>query len=229
MKIDLYTFIYNDADILPFFLKYYSFVDRMTFIDSGSNDDSIRILKDYATEDKPEVRVTQTGLTWWDHEKLHIYRNEIWRNSTYDYIFFPDADEFFYHPDIKKYIEKSKNDIYEMCGFDMISDKFPAPGSDILSIKTGMYFQIYNKSTIFKPTCDIQFLNAHIRYSSSTSVDFGNIKLLHYRYLGLDHVKKRRDREKSRLPKNYRARQAQTDEWLKNRFDYVKSQSRVVI
>jgi hypothetical protein len=111
----------------------------------------------------------------------------------------------------------------------MVADRFPDPDSNILDIRQGMYFQIYNKSTFFRPGIDIQFLNAHLRYSPSTSVDFGNIKLLHYRYLGLEHMKWRRDREKARLPKGFKGRQIHTDQWLAARFKYVKENSMRVI
>jgi hypothetical protein len=231
-KIELYTFIYNDEDFLPFFLKYYSFVDRMTFIDSGSNDDTLKIINKFATPSNPIVRLMQTGLETWDHEAGHAIRNSIWKDSNYDLVMFPDLDEIFYYPDIRNYLDKSKYDIYEMEGFEMVSDKFPAKGYDILSIKKGVKHKTYNKSTIFNPKIDIVFPNAHLRCSMNTNVCIGEIKLLHYRNLGIEMMKKRRDREASRLPQDERVRFGRfphSDDYIKERHDKLMSNAINVI
>jgi hypothetical protein len=229
-KIDLYCFIYNDAPMLPFFLDYYSFVDRITFIDSDSTDRTQAILKYYATPDRPILRITQTGLKIWDHDALHIYRNDIWRDSKYDLIFFPDCDEIFYRKDIVKYLnQKNPPDIYEMAGYEMVSNRAPEPGMSILSINTGVPFQQYNKSTIFNPKIDISFPNAHMRYSPCTNVDIGGIKLLHYRNLGLRMMRSRRDREADRLPIGCTYRTPLTDEEIKRRHTDLMRKATVII
>jgi hypothetical protein len=229
-RIDLFCFIYNDAVMLPFFLDYYKFVDRMTFIDSGSTDNTNSILKYFATPDRPIIRITQTGLKTWDHEELHKYRNDIWRDSKYDLVFFPDCDEIFYRKDIVKFLnQKNPPDIYEMTGYEMVSNTLPAPGDSILSIRTGVPFQQYNKSTIFNPKIDISFPNAHMRYSPCTNVDIGGIKLLHYRNLGIRMMKIRRDREAERLPVRCTYRTPLTDEEIKKRHSMLTANATIVI
>lgn len=211
-KIDLYTFIYNDEDFLPFFLEYYSFVDRITFIDSGSTDKSIEIIKKWAIPGYyPQVRLTQSGSIFWDWEKLHDIRNSIWQGNDYDIIFFPDCDEIFYKSDLKEFLDNNNFDVYEMEGFDMVANA-PPVGQSILTVKTGVRHHMYNKSTIFNPRCEISFPNAHVRYCASANINMGSIYLLHYRYLGISLMKKRRDREKARLGKHIRDRKIMTDQ-----------------
>jgi hypothetical protein len=220
-QIDLYTFVYNDEDILPFFLDYYSFVDRMTFIDSGSIDKTLSILHKFATIKHPEIRITQTGQTYWNQEPLHEIRNNIWRDSKYDLILFPDCDEIFYtESGIQDYLNSTNYDIYEMEGFEMISDKFPKTGTKLTDIRTGFRFHPFNKSTIFKPQIELHFLNAHLRYSPTQNVDMtGNIKLLHYRSLGLEMMRKRNKRMIDRLPEGYNGHHAETEIKLLSRYN----------
>lgn len=226
-SIDLFTFVYNDEDFLPFFLEYYSFVNSMTFIDSGSTDNTIQIIKKYATPSRPLVKIAQTGLTWWDHNTLHEFRNEIWKESKADFVFFPDCDEIFYHPDIKNFLNDSIFDIYEMDGYEMVCADFPSYDKSILSVNTGVPFHVYDKSTIFNPRIEIEFLNAHLRYTRCTNVNIGDIKLLHYRSLGLSYMLKRRDRIKSRTPRGYI--QIDTDQQVKEKHARLMREAKVVI
>ena len=228
MKYDLYTYVYNDEDMLPFFLKYYSFVDRMTFIESGSTDSTREILESFAQQpESPTIRVIETGITWWDHNRLHEYKNTVWKDSKMDYILFPDVDEIFYHPaGLKRFIEDVRSDIFEMDGYEMVSDSFP---QDLLSVNMGVYSHMYNKSTIFKPGIDITFLNAHVRCSSSQNVCLGGIKLLHYRNCGIEQMKKRRDREAARLPKNCKYRSFPANAEIQKRHKYLKDNAIKVI
>lgn len=200
--------------MLPHFLDYYSFVDQMTFIDSGSNDRSIELIEQFSGSWDGNVRICQTGITWWDHDELHKYRDNIWRGSKMDLVLFPDCDEIFYHPlGLRKFLEKTKNDLYHLQGFEMVSETFP---SSILDVKIGYPFFTYNKAMVFNPTIDIHFPNAHLVCSPTVNVNLGEIKLLHYRYMGSVHMRFRRDREASRLPKNCRYRHIDTDDEIDN-------------
>lgn len=195
MKIELYTFTYNDSALIPFFLRHYEpIVDRMTFIDSGSNDDSLDLLKNH--------RVIHTGLTWWDWDKLHWTRQNIWKGSDYDLVIFPDLDEFFYRPELRKFLEQNHFDIYQMEGYQMVSRNFPANRSNILDINKGVRLPLYDKYTIFNPKADVRFPNAHHVETTSNNICRYQIKLLHYKFLGVDHMLKRAQEVQERVPKN---------------------------
>ena len=195
MKIELYTFTYNDSALIPFFLRHYEpIVDRMTFIDSGSNDGSLSLLKDH--------RVIQTGLTWWDWDKLHWTRQNIWKGSEYDLVLFPDLDEFFYRPELRKFLEQNSFDIYQLEGYQMVSRNFPTKGSNILNINCGVRLPLYDKYTIFNPKADVRFPNAHRVETTSNNICRYQIKLLHYKFLGVDHMLKRAQEVQERVPKN---------------------------
>ena len=174
MKLESYTFVLNDEKILPFFLDYYTpIVDNMNFMDSGSTDNTVRIIKSYGH------KVTQTGLTFWDWDKMrNIYQN-IWKGSKADYVFLMDADEFFYYPNLRDFLEESVDniDIYQMEGYQMVSNSFPK--SNIFDINMGVRLPLYDKSTIFNPRVDIYHENAHEIITTSKRICRRVIKLLH--------------------------------------------------
>jgi hypothetical protein len=174
----------------------------MTFIDSNSEDGTHKILKDFADKVTIPVQLLQTGANWWDHERLHVYRNEIWKGTDFDLVFFPDCDEIFYHPNIRQFLEENNFDVYELEGYEMVSEGFPVNGN-ILTLNKGVQFHWYNKSTLFNPRCNITFPNAHLRSTKSANVNMGEIKLLHYRRISVEMMIKRRDRIKYRIPKGY--------------------------
>ena len=193
MKIELFTFVYNDEDLLPFFLRHYApIVDNMTFIDSGSTDKTLDLIKAH--------KVIQTGLTWWDWDKLHEIRNNIWKQSNYDLVFFPDLDEFLYRQNLREFLEKNTYDIYQMEGFQMVSESFPKPDTDILSINLGVPMPLYNKYVVFNPKADFSFPDAHNIKTTSDNISRFAIKLLHYQHLGVENMLKRTELIKKRVP-----------------------------
>jgi hypothetical protein len=114
-----------------------------------------------------------------------------------------------------------------MDGYEMVADS-PPKGS-ILQVNMGVHHAVYNKSTLFSPKVEIWFPSAHIRCSPSANVNMGEVKLLHYRNLGLPLMCKRRDRERDRLPKNFKLRTIHNDEYIKNRFEQLKRDAIKVI
>jgi glycosyltransferase involved in cell wall biosynthesis len=199
MKLESYTFVLNDEKMLPFFLDYYTpIIDKMNFMDSGSTDNTINIIKSYGH------KVTQTGLTFWDWDTMrNIYQN-IWKSSNADYVFLMDVDEFFYYPNLRSFLEESKDniDIYQMEGYQMVSNFFPKPNTNIFDINMGVRLPLYDKSTIFNPKIDIYHENAHEIVTTSKRICRRVVKLLHYKFLGKEVLIKRSELVKARVPKN---------------------------
>lgn len=197
MKIDLFAFTYNDGNFLPFFLKYYKpIVDSMTFIDSGSDDNTLRLIKPY--------KVIHTGLKTWDWDEGQIILENVWKGSKADYVFFPNIDEIFYHPNLRKFLESKigEIDIFKMKGYQMVSNTFPKPNNNILNLRYGVPFSLYNKFMIFNPRCDIKLINAHDIKTTSRKISFYEIKLLHYKFLGVEEQIRRANLVKKRVPKD---------------------------
>ena len=195
LKIELYTFVLNDETILPYFLKHYEpLVDKMTFIDSGSTDGTLKLLKGH--------KVIQTGLTWWDWDAYQQIRDNIWRKSKYDLIFFPDADEILYKKNLRYFLETYQYPIYQMRGYQMVSKGLPKKGDNILSIKTGFPLPLYDKFSIFSPKARIHFDNAHTVTTDEKDICKFHIQLLHYKFIDIPLLLKRAELIKKRVPKD---------------------------
>lgn len=193
MRIELYTFTFNDEKMLPYFLKKYDFVDCMTFIDSGSTDKTIKIINSI----EKEHYIIETGLKIYDISVLTHFKNTIWQETNYDLVLFPDVDEIIPNSYLRSFFEISNADIYKCTGYEMVSDRF-----DLETTKK-IRSTWYDKIIAFNPKIKIVFAEG----SHSAVFNEGNVNnelsLFHYKYLGLDYLLERRQKTIDRNPKLY--------------------------
>lgn len=188
---------------MPFFLAHYlPLVDRITFIDNGSTDKTIPLIKAAAKPGGPEIRLIESGMKTWDWDLGLVYRNTVWKDSDFDYVMWADLDEIIYHPDLRNFLEKTNADIYQTKGYDMVSGDFPKPGTNILDIKMGSPTWLEDKYLIWKPQSGIESTSAHTIAETKKVVNRGEILLLHYKYLGVQIMVRRARLIKSRVPPN---------------------------
>jgi glycosyltransferase involved in cell wall biosynthesis len=201
MKIDLYAFIYNDEDILPFFLDYYSpIADRITFIENGSTDRTVEILKAAQKKAKPIIKIFYSGMKTWDWDESMVLRNAIWQATNYDLVMWCDMDEVIYHKNLRKFLETNDYAIYQMKGYEMVSTRLPKEGTSLLDIKMGTHSYLLDKFLIWKKDANIKFTDAHHIADTNEDICSGEILLLHYKYLGVDIMVKRAEAIKARVP-----------------------------
>lgn len=209
MRIWLYCICRNEAKLMPYFLRHYStFVDRMTFFD-GKSDDGTREM--IAANPRAILQDWSGSDALCDDEFL-AFANEKWKEARgqAEWIIWVDADEFLYHPDItavlQRYLEQGV-DLPKIAGFTMMSDRLPTTTGQIYDeIKTGFSDDVWSKPCIFR--CDIRWnVGRHSvwmegrphRYS-----DQAELKLLHYRCLGIDYLRERHARNWARVPERCR-------------------------
>ena len=199
MKIHAHILSWNEEKILPFTLDYYSsFCEEIYIHDNMSTDSSDEIYKKY-----PKVQV----LKWDSNEQINEMNYINIKNDEYkkhsrdkgaDWVIVCDCDELLYHPNLigilKEYKEKGIT-VPRVCGHDMVSENFPIYDGELITekIKIGSdRYQPMCKNIIFNPNIDVNFgVGAH-SFSSSNGVFSENedLKLLHYKFLGKDYVKK---------------------------------------
>lgn len=209
MRIWLYCICRNEERMMPYFLRHYStFVDRMMFFDDASTDRTRQIIascpKAYYTDWKGSHGIVDDEFT--------DFANEQWKEARghADWVIWVDADEFIYHPEILKLLERLLNEgvtVPGVEGYTMLSDSFPTTDGQIYDeIKTGILDGCWAKHAVFR--ADICWnvgrhsLNQD-RFRPRLS-RHPELKLLHYRGLGLDYVAERHARNWARVPEHCR-------------------------
>lgn len=206
MRAIVFTICYNQADILPWFLRHYSsFVDEICVFDEASDDGSRDIVND----------CPKAFLLDWPHksgidEDLFLqfaYEKYPLANGKYDWVLWVDTDEFVFHPDPEgMFCEADRRgmEVIQPWGINMMSEGLPKDdGQQLYNVcRKGVFAPLYSKPVVFRP-------HIHIRWSRGKHhlekecqdlrvwFDSG-AKLLHYRYLGYQYTKERNARNLER-------------------------------
>lgn len=241
MKIHIYTFTYNNAALLPFWLRHYEpWVERIVIYDNNSTDETREIAKAH--------RLVELRTFNCDHhpepEPLTTMRNSVWKESRghADWVMLPDSDELIYHSEgVPNFLRRAERHGYTMIrafGWEMISAKFPTGGNILDTVHSGVHMKDYSKPTIFKPD---ELLNTGFTVGCLSTYPVGRVKLmrsgtlmlLHCKRLGWDYYigrtqecRTRRDAQEKPYPFPHFDRK---DEVLRAEFDTaLKTATRVV-
>lgn len=209
MRVWLYAIIRNEERLMPYFLRHYApWVDRLIFYDDESTDNTRQII---ATCPKAYYRPWLGSHGIVDNE-FTDFANEQWKEAIgkAEWIVWVDADEFLYHPNVLEVLErylKEGVEVPRVVGYTMFSDHFPTTDGQIYDeIKTGVYDDCWSKNAIFRGN---MIWNVgrhsidHSRFNPKSSQE-PELKLLHYRCLGMDYLKERHARNWSRVPEHCR-------------------------
>jgi glycosyltransferase involved in cell wall biosynthesis len=244
VKITLYIICYNEQLILPHLLNYYStIVDKIVVYDNESTDNTLKILNEY--KGNLEIRTFKTNHQLRDdiHSKI---KNTCWIGDDSDYCIINDADEFIYHPfGLRNYLEQNlDNDFLTPVGYQMVSDNFPNDYSKLIieQVKKGTPDEFYNKLSIINPkrVVDINFKPGghEVHYevigpNIKTILD-SNLKLLHYKFLGLEYVLNRRKQYPVRMSnmnveKGWGRHYTEPEEETIDYYNTIKEESKIII
>lgn len=238
--VHVYAVCWNEEKIIPFFLNYYNkFVDHFYIYDNYSEDKTDQILWDYPNL---TVRKYDTGGTFNDvvHQQI---KNNVWKQSRgkADWVIVIDMDEFIYYPELISKLGDTRNlvTIYKPKGYDMVSTVFPEVSKPIVeTIKSGVESVWLDKSVLFNPNkiVEINYLPGAHECNPEGIVKFEEytLKLLHYKYLGLDYVMSRVFLYRKRLSKeniemDYGTHYFEEDEKIKNKFYQYLTEAKDVV
>lgn len=204
MKIIVCSMCYNEREMLPFYLRHYETIaDEIRVWDDHSDDGSRELLTKH-----PLVRmfdwnegngISEDTFLHFAHETYPSFAGQ------FDWMIWPDIDEFVYHRDLKVELASALSHRYKILatsGYTMMHEGVPEDDgqSQIWQLAPrGIYSKVYSKPIVFQPDSRIQWIRGKhgVENTPTDPVDIG-LKLLHYRYLGAEYTKARHARNFSR-------------------------------
>lgn len=210
MILHCYTSTYNDLYMIRWYVRYYSqFADKIFVYDDDSTDGTREFLDSCA----PKVVVKSPGFHGIDEVLLEEMREreyKIHSRGVADFVIIGDSDELVYHPNLKLFLEvlaKERIIAAVAHGWQMFGEKAPEDngGQLIDHIREGIVDPMYDR-LIFNPYLDLRIppgmhhcsIIGPSRYLNEPICKDAAVKMLHYKYIGLDHIKERHGRVWSR-------------------------------
>lgn len=209
--IHYYALCWNEEKMLPFMFDYYKqFVDRFTLYDNYSDDSSESIILS-----QPNAHIKKFSMDGEINDYIYQdIKNNCWKQSRgkADYVIVCDTDEFIYHSDIHQAITQLKCDKYSIVkpyGYNMYSTDYPVYDSQYLltdQVKRGIRVPMFDKCILFDPHAIVEINykpGAHECHPWGRVKKYRNedIKLLHYKNIGLEQLLERNRAYASRLSK----------------------------
>lgn len=185
-KVWVYTFAWNEAAMMPFFLRHYSvFADRIIVFDEHSTDGTREMLESHPLV---EIRDWDKGMN--DMLFLdtihHTYREA---RGQADWIMWPDVDEFLYTPDLLSEL-RGPHSILGSHGLALIKTAdHPTVVDDGKSqiydlVKTGFRQENEDKYITWKPEIEVQFkVGRHELHGCNVPAEHRPFKLLHAHFV----------------------------------------------
>jgi hypothetical protein len=196
IRVHLYALCWNEAPMLPFFFRHYdTIVDRYFIFDHGSTDGSLVLLKQHPKVSLNHFRFDGPSFV----EAARKFYNECWKASRgqADWILVCNIDEHLYHPDLRAYLSHCSREGISLIvpeGYQMISETFPTGDQPLFQqVRMGVRFTKMDKPELFAPGLIQETKFSVGRHSAKPKGRVRQppkvqVKLLHYKYLGLDYL-----------------------------------------
>lgn len=210
MDLIVHAVCFNEEALLPHFLAYY-----------GPQAKKIRIYDNRSTDRSVEIALAHPNVEVFDFDTggklseltLMEIRNHAWKQEKCDCVVVCDIDEFLYPHDIVGFVQRHPDvDVFQPQGYDMVCDEFPVFDGRLITerVQWGAPAENYSKMACFRPArvVDMNFGPGSHRaepvgrgelkfHRAGTGAD--DLKLLHYKNLGLPYRLKRHQALKGRL------------------------------
>jgi hypothetical protein len=210
----IYTFNWNEAPLVPFFLRHWSpFASKITVLDHHSDDGSAEMLLAAGCTVRPYGTPGRYVIGEQDAERQTCWHGSRGLGPSSPWVAVVDFDEFLWHADLGRFLDHATaegHSVLRSVGFEMMSETFPVDDGHPLTaqVRRGFRHFQYCKPCLFRPdrVASMRFASgAHSASPVDTSgnpvpiADFEDLKLLHYRRLSFDHYLSRSRAQLARL------------------------------
>lgn len=199
MRVHVYALCWNEERMLPFFLRHYdSIAEKFVVYDNGSTDASLEILNAHRKVDLRHYTVEGESFV----EAARRMYDTIWKGSRgeADWVVVCNVDEHYFHENLPGYLNQCKAEgvtVIPSAGFEMITEQFPTSAHKLCDVVTrGARATSLDKIGIFDPNA-IEEINYVVGRHGADPVgqvvypSTVELKLLHFKYLGLPYLKSR--------------------------------------
>lgn len=166
--------------------------------DDGSTDGSLELLSSYANVAIQPFANDGNSFVLSSQK----FANQAWKKSRgkADWVIICNIDEHLYHPNLLGYLKHCHSQditVIPTQGYQMISETFPTTEGRLCDvIIRGMPWKQMDKLAIFNPNAIEEINYAVGRHAASPEGQViypktTSVKLLHYKYLGLDYLLER--------------------------------------
>ena len=216
MKIEAFILCYNEEKLIRYTLAHYlNFCSKVTIIDNYSTDNTISIIKNEFSE---RVKIVQYDSNNQLNDSAYTYiKNNCWKQSKADWVIVCDMDELLHYNYSGFGIIDFLITLGSSCpiimpyGYNMFSETFPDKYIANLTtlITKGVRAPNFDKSILFQPKMleeinygpGAHYCNPVIKeqYKRNLSYRSEHLKLLHYKYIGIDYLIQKHEHYANRL------------------------------
>jgi len=196
MKIIAIAPCWNEALLLPFYLRHYErFCDHIVVYDNESSDGSMDIL---LAHPKVELRKLQTGNEY-DENSIIALKTAAYQEQRgkADWVIVGDVDELLWHRDMASFLAGCKGrgeNLIRTEAYEMVSETSPNSDRQIWEqITQGIPNPRYSKRCCFAPDLNVVWaLGCHSASVTPAPRESGQVlPLLHFKFVGREYAKAR--------------------------------------
>jgi glycosyltransferase involved in cell wall biosynthesis len=198
VQVDLYTILWNEEEMLPFFFRHYDpIVDSYIVYDDGSTDRTLEMLAAHPRVEVRRFARTEPESYILSARNLH---DNVWKESRgrADWVIVTAVDEHLYHPVglgwYLRMIGWRGITAVPAVAFQMVADVFPSSDEHLaMTRRRGVPLDHYNKLSIFNPDAisETRYEVGRHRASPQGNVRYpkrDGLLLFHYKFLGMDYL-----------------------------------------
>ncbi len=192
--------------MLPYFLRHYENIcESIVIYDNGSDDGSQSLVLAHPI---CQLRHIESNGRM-QEDTLRELKGNAWKESrdSADWVICCDVDEFLFHPHLLDYLEDCRHNGITLPvpqGFQMVAAAYPTTQKQIYDeVRTGFRDDWYSKRIVFNPSAIQEINYSHGCHGASPVGDVQEaadpaLKMLHYKYLGLEDITARHAAMKAR-------------------------------